>query len=108
MNPVTDILVRARKLIEKPENWTQEHYARNVAGEQTSTQAADAVCWCAIGAVLRADDTYPYSEAVGIASDLLRDAMGMHPADFNDSHTHPEVLAAFDRAIEASGNGEDA
>lgn len=102
MNTV-ELLKAARAKIEKPENWTQGAFAKNAEGHNTFLGHDDYVnvtCWCAWGAV---------EEAAGSGVRYSGDAMqALHCAlpegtewvpDFNDSHTHEEVLALFDRAI---------
>lgn len=94
-----EILVAARKLIEKPENWCQADYALDKTGKSVSCfadEGPDACAFCSSGAIFR----------VAIDSPLLPDArmalvqaMDADIAYFNDKHTHAEVLAAFDRAI---------
>ena len=41
----------AKALISKPENWTQDEYAKNSDGDGTDVNDDDAVCFCALGAV---------------------------------------------------------
>lgn len=99
---VVDVLVAARKLIEKPENWTTCVLSRDVDGAPVSAFATRAFCWCSIGAIIRAEGRGHESGACT----LLAKAIGTDDiTEFNDSHAHPEVLAAFDKAIElAKGN----
>lgn len=87
------VLVAARKLIEKPEHWCQGRYH---IGEAS----------CAEGAVLSVtseyDDTQTNIARAGAFAALDR-AVGGYIVDFNDApgRTHSEVLAVFDKAIEA-------
>lgn len=87
-----DILIGARKLIEKPENWL------NRAPTGSNRNCAATAIW-----KTRGSKRDPDLERAGYqAYDALADAMGVKiVADFNDTHTHAEVLAAFDKAIEA-------
>lgn len=100
-----DVLVKARALIEKPENWTTGAYVRNAGGSELDTLLhEDAARYCASGAITRAlyeggDFDIEYEDSV---CDIVARAMeGDSIPAFNDSHTHAEVLAAFDKAIEA-------
>ena len=95
MNSPKEILIRARKLIENPENWIQGAFSKGGA-------------YCAVGSLFAAgiDISGPYTESP--AYQALEKAMGLDhtpPAGrvsyWSDSHTHAEVLAAFDRAIES-------
>ncbi len=96
-----EALIAARAKIEKPENWTQDFLARSAKGRKVSPRSANAVCWCAMGA-LEAVCRYGSEASIG-SFDALAHAMpslyGI--AEFNDTHTHSEVLAKFDEAIEA-------
>ena len=85
-----DILKAARKRIEDPERWCQG-YLRG--GDK----------WCAIGAVYEeADEAESGFAAI---CDVLAAHAGLDGAaegrlaEWNDTHTHAEVLALFDRAI---------
>lgn len=101
MTSSKEILIAARKKIEKPENWTQGQAARNKFQHWCDPTYAFATCWCALGAIrsvvgrdLESDTFFvsAYKELVKVSEDRLI-------ARFNDSHTHEEVLALFDRAI---------
>jgi hypothetical protein len=98
-----DDLMRVRQLIEKPENWTQKAYARDANGRPLDPEgegddikyAKDekATCWCLNGAGFKC----------GIDENALRDALGFDgdfSHDWNDTHTHAEVLSLLDSAIE--------
>lgn len=103
-----DILIKARELISDPERWTQGVNARNRAGGLTSPENDAAVCWCGIGALCRVagDDDLHWAKAVVFLHKTAREAGFKDFPDFNDTSTHAEVLAAFDRAIEAARNAE--
>lgn len=78
-----ETLKAARKSIENPERWTQGAFRSNGA-----RCAASALC--NTGA-----DMHSYTAAYTI----MCDQVGKSLIDFNDTHTHAEVLAAFDAAI---------
>jgi hypothetical protein len=95
-----EILIRARKLIEKPERWAKRTYG-----------LYGGPC-CAEGALMRVVRPEEYRDALRAllaAACPNAEALsypylhGLSAAvtKWNDSHTHAEVLAAFDRAIEA-------
>lgn len=102
LNDTQIALLAARTLIADPECWTKIAYARATDGRPLlSPGFSNAVCWCSIGALKFAvdgcnDDIY-FSARRALAL-----GMGADPMDYNDHprRTHPEVLAAFDRAIE--------
>ncbi len=112
MNTTLDHLVAARDLISKPEKWCQ-HLQVDSQGRH-----------CALGALNRAISGRVESKAYGQdIIDLLCNMMRpqerarakerlqrlwnvrlegnrpSHVAQFNNTHTHGEVLALFDRAI---------
>lgn len=81
-----DVLVAARALIEKPENWGRG---------MSQTRRRNQLC---AGEAL---DRVSRGSYLGEAGDALELAMGAGIVAFNDHHNHAEVLTAFDRAIEA-------
>ncbi len=99
MKAIKEILIEARDLIEDPDHWTQGAFAKGSFGNPVASESEYAESWCAAGAILKAVgggesyDRDPYSFLAGV--------MGAKcvPA-FNDQHTHPEVIEAFDRAID--------
>ena len=99
---VTENLQAARDLITDSNKWTQFAVARNSNNESTTSRNPDAVCWCALGAL---EYTHPRDQK---SRDLLNimtyldSFMNGSVSIYNNNHTHEEVLAAFDRAIEAS------
>ena len=97
------VLTAARAKIADKKNWTQGWFALRLDGDgilrDTDSMSTSAVCWCSTGAirvVLQVDDH------TDLPPDLIS-AFCMGSAgdieDFNDTHTHAEVLAAFDQAI---------
>lgn len=106
------ILKGARELISDPTHWTQGVLARYSSGEKAySTMEPDAVSWCSLGAMSVAT-----SRCGATAGQMMR-SWGIlekfcpdgNISEFNDTHTHAEVLAAFDAAIlAASTDSQDA
>ena len=99
-----DILKAARAKIERPECWTQDVFARDTKGDRVHALSPNAVCWCSIGACVAVASANPPNDlSYRIALDALAGVTGVAEiSDFNDTHTHAEVLAAFDKAIEAT------
>jgi hypothetical protein len=100
---VLETLEAARKLISDPAKWTQGWFAKRLDEDgtfkDTDSTSPAAVCWCSSGAirsVLNVDDFNEISDdyAIPFGFGTLGDL-----ESFNDSHTHAEVLAAFDAAI---------
>jgi hypothetical protein len=82
-----DVLVAARKLIEKPENWVQGVY--RVSCEY-------GMAYCADGALNAVSPGNPEGAYTALKA-AMKSPVGV--VYFNDHHTHAEVLAAFDKAI---------
>ena len=109
---ISEALIQGKSLIEKPESWTKGAYARNEKGERRWSNDEDAVCFCSLGAMSRVTSqiecrTDPqgrdiYYNGVG----YLEAAMGECVPTFNDEHSHVEVMAAWDKAIEAAKRAE--
>lgn len=94
-----EVLRAAREKIATPERWTKGVFARDTLGEAVPYRAADAVCFCLRGAILRVDTDWP---DIWEAERLVHVAVGTDDAaGWNDDEdrTHSEVLAAFDKAI---------
>lgn len=85
-----EILEKARERISDPEKWCQD------TGEDGEKR-------CMVTAVREVSEFG--CEAQAAAFRALRAALGVHfdnrLATYNDTHSHAEVLAAFDRAIAA-------
>jgi hypothetical protein len=98
-------LIAAKALISDPAHWTRAYYAKKKNGEACEAWDNDAVCWCSYGALRKtaglrhsgdmSDDYYT-------AENVLYDAAGPHGVvEINDTQNHADVMAMFDRAIEA-------
>ncbi len=92
-----EVLVAARKLIEKEENWTTEHYARNADGVVVFATAPDACKFCALGAVMHVSRSTGPTQGAAQLSEVC--AEPVH--HINDKQGHAAVLALYDRAIAA-------
>lgn len=95
---VLKTLRAARKLLTPRENWTTNVYSRRSPKSQVSYFGNDprATCWCMVGAFQKVLDT---TEGLDRIASLFDFSYEGSMTDFNDSHTHEEVLAAFDAAI---------
>jgi hypothetical protein len=102
---VLELLTRAQDLIRDPAHWTQGVNARDKNGFETNGFGDEAVCFCSYGAfyriTARVDDDLQRAvkHALGQA---VKERMGESflIATFNDTHTHAEVMAMWDRAKE--------
>lgn len=97
-----EILVAARKRIEKPENWCQGAYAKDALGRGCPIASGEACQWCAGGAV--AAEVSGQWAYVMVASALLHAAaegIGNFSSSqlLNDMTDHATVMQMFDNAI---------
>lgn len=98
---VKEILIKAKELINTPEKWMQEDYHND-----------DKTCFCTIGAVAHVSGVCNGSAVKCPATDYLRNAVESELKQFdtvavyNDTHTHADVMAMFDKAIEAAAKDE--
>ena len=95
----TEILKAARELISDEAHWCQGRFACDETGDEAYTTEPRACRWCALGAVWA---VAPGTVGIGAAERFLDIASGETITDYNDNHTHAEVLAMFDKAIKMS------
>ena len=109
----TEILIAARAKIERPQDWIQGRFAVSSLQNKVKPTSRRASCWCALGAIaaITREDPNDVNDELYW---LLCRAMGLPDneiavAAWNDApgRTHAEVLAVFDRAIEAASIGEN-
>lgn len=98
-----ELLQAAKAKIADPKNWTKTHLARNDKGVPRMPLDADAVCWCAIGAISSVVSIY--NGYAGTAVQRLTAAVFERGPEitvgvYNDTHSHADVMSLFDRAIE--------
>ncbi len=99
--PVRRLLMDAKALIAKPENWIQGTFSRNVAGKAVPTYDIDACQFCASGALYHATKLICNSHYV-VARKMLGDFVpARRLISFNDAPTttHPMVVKLFNKAI---------
>ena len=103
-----NVLIRARARIADREHWTKGTLAADGDGNEVLPKSRRAVRWCALGALYRVTSPVKGHRS---ASELLAAEIHGGPAfgdadyritEFNDSHTHKQVLALYDRAIKAT------
>lgn len=99
MNTTATILKAARDLIAKPENWTQGTYARDARGNEIGVRSDIAVCFCSLGAISAVSGN---CDDAGMARDAIAALTRNGIVNFNDTHTHSEVLDLFSKAIKAA------
>lgn len=102
---VSAFMTEAKKVIEDPANWTTGWFAKNEFGTMVDSLSENATCFCSLGAIERYAKCELEEDLFGVRS-LSREAqyrlegvMGMAVEDFNDDHTHLEVMTMWDEAI---------
>jgi hypothetical protein len=91
MPTTKEILIAAKALISNKENWCQN---KSIKKKEDGT-----ISYCSIGAIVEiAGVPEAWDERQDAFSELRTHTNGSI-ADFNDSHTHTEVMELFDKAI---------
>jgi hypothetical protein len=97
-------LKEARRLVAEV-GWTRGMAARDANGDCVAATDDEAVCFCAIGALVRATDSVTNNRFV-IARKAVSDVIPVSAAtivQYNDHvATREDVIALFDRAIAAA------
>lgn len=93
-----EILRAARDLIAEESRWTKRHAARDHAGRPIQPTEPGACRFCATGALRKicGNNDDGYSKAYGLLKESVSDK---YVGEFNDTHTHGEVMEAFSKAI---------
>lgn len=109
---VLAMLKAGRVRIEDPNYWTQGAFGINAVGDPVSQDDPACVRRCLAGAIFCGDGItdHDYVEADRFLDGALASVNGdTSYMVYNDSHTHDEVLALLDKAIElaegANANG---
>ena len=103
-----EVLRKARELISDPKRWTQGEYAKDANGLKVGPNSARAVCFCSLGAIAKVKKASAGKAVKSKPAHILylkmrlADPFSPYIWDFNDKHTHAEVLEAFDKAIAAA------
>ena len=108
------VLKESRQLVAKPENWTQQTMAQNEFKDDVFPTDVNAICFCALGAItkvlnlnldsvkftmnLEEQEQLLYIRRL-VTQQLEEDIRDEYLTEFNDNHTHTEVLNAFDKTI---------
>lgn len=96
----SEVLTKAKALIENPENWIQGDYS-----------SKSGTCFCSFGAVAKVLNVCNFSSHVDHHAFALKEVVqdsekfetpSENFAAYNDRSTHAEVMEAFDKAIALS------
>lgn len=99
------ILTYAQELIRDPAHWTQFMAARDESGQFCHPASADAMCWCAFGALRRHAhaESMDFLHARNAVDRAAVEARTDGYVTLNDTRSHADVMAMFDRAKELLG-----
>ena len=98
-----DSLKLGKGFIADEKNWIKGFNAKNADGIVVDAQDDDAVCFCSVGAVLKTSERlyWPmYRTLLTVCRDI--DPTTINVSQFNDSHTHAEVMQMWDIAIQTT------
>lgn len=96
----SEVLTKAKALIENPENWMQGDYSNK-----------NGTCFCSLGAIAKVLDVCNFNDHVDhftlALEEVVKDSEKFQTpnenfAAYNDRSTHAEVMEAFDKAIALS------
>lgn len=90
----SEVLIKAKTLIEDPKNWTQGVSARDEHGNEVFDYH-QAACFCSLGALGRIARGANFFASKA----YLYRVMGDLVSSFNDNNTHEEVITKWDEAI---------
>ncbi len=98
----SEVLLAARELVAG--GWSRRLYARGPTGREVDELSDDAVCFCAVGALLRAtssdayDPSDDFREAKWMLENTVRAQVGIASWNDDPTTTHLDVVQAFERA----------
>lgn len=98
--PVRRLLMDAKALIQKPENWCKRAFARDAYGDSVGVNNSRACRFCPKGALLNRNMGAPPKPYL-LAYDILSDSAGRDIVNHNDADetTHPMIMRLFNKAI---------
>ena len=101
---VSDVLKKAKALIDSPKKWTQKVYARDTKDMPVPWGSSAACKFCALGAVNRVVFLLYSHSLVFAALECLQEASntltGKSVAHINDTTDHATVMSIYDKAIQ--------
>ena len=101
-----ELLSKTLEMIRHPDTWTAEAFARTEMGAGVTWIDPKASAWCAFGALCNAgfgfDGKYFTPEYYEAKKILLELTDGVDLIIWNDSHSHKDVIALFEKAIEVA------
>jgi hypothetical protein len=112
MNSTKQTLIKARALIQKPENWCKFYFACDKQKNPVLLTSPDAYSFCLVGALYKAADSIELHAIRDTVSALVQESCEIdgilashatHLACVNNTSEHSEILELFDNAINSMG-----
>lgn len=98
LNDTLAQLQRARRLLARPEGWTQGSYARDGHGDAVDSQCSQATSFCASGAIYATQDNLTGSiQARTVIYRIIAD--DIEAWNDADGRSQADIIEAFDQAI---------
>ena len=100
-----DVLVKARRIIQSPDRWSGDETASREDGSYCLPESPKAVRWSMAGAVRKAGELHnralfaALNELAWVCECPNKVCAHIEVDDWNEIHSHSEVIAAFDKAI---------
>lgn len=111
----SQVLMKAKELIATPDAWTKDELAKDAFGVATDPLGPNARCYCSIGATIKANHFYGSTSNTRSRAYLSMAVQELVPettipavSDYNDTHTHEEVMTMFNKAIALAKEDENA
>lgn len=111
MTKVSDIIIEARDVIIDPAKWIQKYYAIDENGVSVDSTEKTACKFCSMGALQHVMDKHEEKTEQGdnkfrctvfrAFNDKVEELCGTYMVDFNDTHTHEEVIDVWAKVIES-------
>lgn len=102
----SQILRAAKAKIENPENWIQGSAAIDRDGMNCDPDSLAAVAWCSLGAFYSIRSTSYKDAGYSFLERSISKSGVPGVANFNDTHSHAEVMSLWDKAISLSERKE--
>ena len=105
---MTDLeaLIAARELLTEQSRWCRGAFARSVGGVHVHPMSPQAVCWCAIGALIKVTRMEPGHNAKLFLSTVAIENFHTNATVVNDHNGWGDVLRLYDLAIERMKQNE--
>lgn len=110
----SEVIINAKALIATPDKWTQRAPARDANGIREDPLDDRAVCFCIMGALLKASQKVSggynrrsFYESISIFDKIPEIPISIPVFNNSPGRKHEEVLELFDKAIALAQKEED-